>query len=209
MAMNSTNQLRSIAQVTKAVAGGDLTKKIEVDVRGEILELKETLTLQVRTIAVATTAIPRGELTQKITGVSHSGEMMIDHLAVFAADVMKVAREVGTEDDQRIEFCVMDTGIGIAKDKLNLIFDTICQADGSTTREYGGSGLGLSISKRFASLMQGNVWVESEVSKGSKFFTTTSQIRQSMDNHVTSNTLVEPLRGGLRCVDDDKWNRLK
>ena len=43
MAMNLTNQVRSIAEVTKAVAGGDLTKKIEVDVRGEILELKETV----------------------------------------------------------------------------------------------------------------------------------------------------------------------
>ncbi|KAG6882669.1 hypothetical protein C0992_011023, partial [Termitomyces sp. T32_za158] len=85
-------------------------------------------------------------------------------------------------DDQSvtIEFCVMDTGIGIAKDKLNLIFDTFCQADGSTTREYGGTGLGLSISKRLVNLMQGNMWVESEVSKGSKFFfTITSQISHS------------------------------
>jgi osomolarity two-component system sensor histidine kinase NIK1 len=85
-------------------------------------------------------------------------------------------------DDQSVtlEFCVTDTGIGIAKDKLNLIFDTFCQADGSTTREYGGTGLGLSISKRLVSLMQGNMWVESEVTKGSKFFfTITSQISHS------------------------------
>ncbi|KZP13596.1 hypothetical protein FIBSPDRAFT_753155 [Athelia psychrophila] len=85
-------------------------------------------------------------------------------------------------DDQSVtlEFCVLDTGIGIAKDKLNLIFDTFCQADGSTTREYGGTGLGLSISKRLVSLMQGNMWVESELSRGSKFFfTITSQISQS------------------------------
>ncbi|KAF5345734.1 hypothetical protein D9757_013298 [Collybiopsis confluens] len=67
-----------------------------------------------------------------------------------------------------LEFCVSDTGIGIAKDKLNLIFDTFCQADGSTTREYGGTGLGLSVSKRLVSLMQGNMWVESEVQKGSQ-----------------------------------------
>ncbi|ESK85322.1 protein-histidine kinase [Moniliophthora roreri MCA 2997] len=495
MAMNLTNQVRSIAEVTKAVASGDLSKKIVVDVKGEIADLKETvnemteslsvfadevtrvarevgtegklggqarvanvagtwkaltdnvnvmannLTLQVRTIAVATTAVARGDLTQKIVGVSVSGEMlnlvntindMIDQLSIFAVEVKKVAREVGTEgklgvqaevgnvqgiwqeitlsvntmagnlttqvrgfaqisaaamdgdftrfitveasgemdslktqinnmvfnlrdsiqkntaareaaelanrskseflanmsheirtpmngiigmteltldsdlnrsqreslllvhslarsllliiddildiskieagrmtmeavsyslrqtvfgilktlvvrasqnnldltydvepdipdqligdslrlrqvitnlvgnaikftpakstrkgqvalscrllasDDQSVtlEFCVSDTGIGIAKDKLNLIFDTFCQADGSTTREYGGTGLGLSISKRLVSLMQGNMWVESEVQKGSRFFfTITSQISQmSMEN---------------------------
>ena len=67
MAMNLTNQVRSIAQVTKAVAGGDLTKKIVVDVRGEILELKET-----------------------VNGMTES-------LSVFADEVTRVAREVGTE----------------------------------------------------------------------------------------------------------------
>ena len=67
MAMNLTNQVRSIAEVTKAVAGGDLTKKIEVDVRGEILELKET-----------------------VNGMTES-------LSVFADEVTRVAREVGTE----------------------------------------------------------------------------------------------------------------
>lgn len=68
-----------------------------------------------------------------------------------------------------VEFVVEDTGIGIAQDKLNLIFDTFQQADGSMTRKFGGTGLGLSISKRLVNLMGGDLWVNSEASKGSQF----------------------------------------
>lgn len=71
-----------------------------------------------------------------------------------------------------LEFCVKDTGIGIQPDHQSIIFDRFRQANETITRNYDGSGLGLSISKAYIELLNGKIWVESEFGKGSKFFFT-------------------------------------
>ncbi|OPY51751.1 MAG: hybrid sensory histidine kinase BarA [Methanosaeta sp. PtaU1.Bin112] len=71
-----------------------------------------------------------------------------------------------------IHFAVIDTGIGIPKDKMERLFQSFCQVDASTARRYGGTGLGLAISKRLAELMGGKMWMDSEVGKGSAFYFT-------------------------------------
>src|SRR6266480_1222673 len=109
MAGNLTSQVRNIAEVTTGIANGDLSKKITVDVRGEILELKNTINTMVDQLNAfgteVTTAVQQGDLSKKIT-VDVRGEIlelkqtintMVDQLNAFANEVTRVAREVGTE----------------------------------------------------------------------------------------------------------------
>jgi signal transduction histidine kinase/CheY-like chemotaxis protein/ligand-binding sensor domain-containing protein len=82
---------------------------------------------------------------------------------------LEVVLESSTADQALLQFTVRDTGIGVAPEKQKLIFEAFSQADGSTTRTFGGTGLGLTISLRLVTMMGGRMWVESELGKGSRF----------------------------------------
>ncbi len=77
---------------------------------------------------------------------------------------------VSKEDNDSIKFIVSDSGIGIAEEDREIIFEEFRQADGSSSRKYGGTGLGLSISKKIIELLGGNIWFESKLNFGTKFF---------------------------------------
>jgi signal transduction histidine kinase/CheY-like chemotaxis protein/HAMP domain-containing protein len=88
------------------------------------------------------------------------------------------------QDGRSVVISVWDTGIGIPEQALSHIFDEFRQADGSTTRQYGGTGLGLTISRRLAALLGGRIDVESEEGTGSTFTLTLPMHIESQDAHV-------------------------
>lgn len=82
---------------------------------------------------------------------------------------LNVASRVRPDGRTELQFSIIDTGIGIPQNRINRLFQSFNQVDMSTTRKYGGTGLGLAISKKLVELMDGRIWVESELSKGSAF----------------------------------------
>ena len=104
-----------------------------------------------------------------------------------------------------LEFAVSDTGIGIGTDKLSAIFESFTQAEASTTRRFGGSGLGLSISQRLVELMGGTIGVDSEVGHGSRFAFTVALGVPRVDPALPAAEDGEPGAAGLHVliVDDD------
>ena len=107
-----------------------------------------------------------------------------------------------------IRFSISDTGIGIPSDKLGAIFESFTQAHASVTRKYGGTGLGLTISKQLAELMNGRIWVESTLGTGSSFHCCVQLVVQSSPTSTHDNVQVNLQGVRTLVVDDHATNRL-
>jgi two-component system, sensor histidine kinase and response regulator len=143
-----------------------------------------------------------GRLRQIILNLTSNAVKFTDKGEVLLA----ITHEQEDEDSIKIKFSVRDTGIGISKEERDKLFQSFHQVDASTTRKYGGTGLGLVISKRLVGLMGGEIGVDSSPGKGSIFWFTVIMQKQK---DVKEEELIPPedLKGKrFLIVDDNKTN---
>lgn len=132
---------------------------------------------------------------------THSGEIIIS--------VEKVANDLVNGDGTlNLHFSVRDTGIGIPSGRVEKIFQPFGQADSSTTRQYGGTGLGLTICQRLVEIMNGRIWVESKENVGSNFqFTIQTKVGTTQKPFNLSKARQQLANKTVLIVDDNETNR--
>ena len=141
----------------------------------------KTLTLRAHQKSLKLTCTISPEVPEQAIGDVHRLRQIIVNLignAIKFTEKGNVGIEVVAEPAEQakvqLHFIVRDTGIGVPEEQQKLIFKPFTQADGSTARKFGGTGLGLTISKRLVEMMSGRIWLESTVGQGSAFHFTAS-----------------------------------
>lgn len=216
VASNSTNSLlaliNDILDFSKVEAGKMEMEYIEFNVRDELGEFIEAIAFRAQEkgleLILDTTRLTRnsvitdpGRLRQILTNLisnavkfTHKGQILV------RVELEEVDVHYG-----RLRIDVSDSGIGIAPDKIDKLFDTFSQADSSTTRKYGGTGLGLAIAKKLCELMDGRIWITSVEHEGSVFHIDIGVKLGEMPTLSIPSVSVEGKT--ILVVDDNETNR--
>ena len=165
--------INDILDISKVEAGRLDLAAVEVDVADVIETAVKTLACRARQKGLELLWDIGPDVPPRVVGDPHRLRQVLINLAgnaVKFTDSGRITVSVHREDgDAALHFVVSDTGVGIPEDQHTAIFEPFCQVDGSNTRRYGGTGLGLTICKRFVEMMGGRIWVESRPGGGSRF----------------------------------------
>jgi signal transduction histidine kinase/DNA-binding response OmpR family regulator/HAMP domain-containing protein len=208
--------INDILDFSKIEAGRIELETLEFDLRDCLESALRTISVRADEKGLELLCEVAPEVPEVVQGDAGRLRQVVINLvgnAIKFTDTGEVALRVQGDPQQAADglllFTVSDTGIGIPEDKRDAIFAPFTQADTSTTRKYGGTGLGLTISNRLVAMMGGAMWVESEVGKGSHFhFTAHMAAASAKEIKVGAPASPEVLRGvKVLVVDDNRTNR--
>jgi CheY-like chemotaxis protein len=206
--------INDILDFSKMEAGKLDFEAVEFDLRGRLEATVKVLALRAHEKGLQLNHRVRPDVPQVLVGDPGRLRQIIVNLVGNAVKftergevTVEVERQSETADGVVLHVGVTDTGIGIPADRQSAIFGAFTQADGSTARRYGGTGLGLTISRRLAEMFGGRLWVESVEGRGSTFHFT-AHFGVAPDARVETPLGAAALRGvPVLIVDDNGTNR--
>jgi signal transduction histidine kinase/CheY-like chemotaxis protein len=206
--------INDILDYSKIEAGRLELDPIPFNLRDHIEDTVRTLALKAHEKGLELICNVKPDVPEYVLGdVTRLRQILVNLLgnAIKFTEHGEIELQVGLISEQRDElglhFRVRDTGIGIPREKQRMIFEAFSQVDGSVTRKYGGTGLGLTISSRLVDAMQGRIWVESEPGKGScfQFTATLGVVHEAPESRTEEDVSLHGIR--VLVVDDNLTNR--
>ncbi|HEY2844071.1 MAG TPA: response regulator [Bryobacteraceae bacterium] len=206
--------INDILDFSKIEAGRLELSPVSFNLRDHIEDTVQALALKAHEKGLELVCSVKADVPESVVGDSTRLRQILVNLLGNAikfterGEIVLEAEMVSrSEDALGLRFSVRDTGIGIPQEKQRMIFDAFSQADGSITRRYGGTGLGLTISSRLVEAMGGRLRVESEPGKGSCFQFTAALgvVNETRDRRAQNDVSLYGLR--VLVVDDNLTNR--
>lgn len=208
------NLINKILDYSKIEAGKLDLEEIPFDMRYLIEDVTDSFAYRVEQKGLEITSFFPPDVQPLLVGDPGRLRQILSN---FVGNALKFTNEGGISitgglaedlgDRVKIRFSVKDTGIGIPKEKHALIFETFTQADSTTTRKYGGTGLGTTISKQLAELMGGETGLESEEGKGSTFWFTAVFTKQAGPETSRKKERADLVKLKVLVVDDNPAGR--
>ena len=213
--------INDILDLSKIEAGKIVIEKIDFSLHDLIYSIQEIMALKAEQKGLSLNVEVDKQIPDRLIGdPTRLNQIFVNLIgnAVKFTDkgfvMLKCDISSRTDDEIMLQFKVIDTGIGISRDYAERIFESFTQAGTDTARKFGGTGLGLTISKQLVSLMEGEIWVESEEGEGTTFTVNVPLI-------IAKNQTVTPSSSGiseeimnqlqhvsLLLVEDNEFNRL-
>ncbi len=206
--------INDILDFSKIEAGKLDLEFIDFDLRTSMEEVVDLLAFKAEEKGLAFSCFLHPQVEGFVNGDPGRLKQILINLANNAVKFTKQGEvairgelEHETETEICVRFSVADTGIGIPKKAQQKLFQSFSQVDASTTRKFGGTGLGLTISKQLAEMMGGEIGVESQEGKGSTFWFTSLLKKQPQENRQQQVKDIDLTGQRILVVDDNKTNR--
>ncbi|MCK4441619.1 MAG: response regulator [Sulfurovaceae bacterium] len=164
--------INDILDLSKIESGKLIIDKIDFDLTKMLKNSIDLIRLKAKEKGIRIKIKYSKDIPKKLYGDSLRISQVLTNLlsnAVKFTDNGEIIISINKINYNRFRFEIQDTGIGLKKETQEKLFQAFTQADGTTTRNYGGTGLGLTISKQLVELMNGKIWIESKYGKGSRF----------------------------------------